>query len=39
MLTDIFNGDNDFAGYMLAAILVLPAGWIAMKALDWWDNR
>ena len=39
MLTDIFNGDNDLAGYLLAAALTLPAGWIAMKVLDWWDNR
>jgi hypothetical protein len=39
MLNDIINGDNDLAGYLLAAILVLPAGWITMKVLDWWDNR
>ena len=39
MFTDIMNGDNDLAGYLLASILVLPAGWIAMKILDWWDSR
>ena len=39
MLNDIINGDSDLAGYLLAAALTLPAGWIAMKVLDWWDNR
>ena len=39
MFRDILNGDNDLAGYLLAAILVLPSGWIAMKILDWWDSR
>lgn len=39
LLTDIINGENDTAGYILASILVLPAGWVAVKVLDWWDNR
>ena len=39
LLTDIASGENDIAGYMLARILALPAGWVAMKILDWWDNR
>ena len=39
MLYDMFNGENDLAGYLLASILVLPAGWVAVKILDWWDNR
>tara|TARA_B110001454_G_scaffold191115_1_gene190616 strand:+ start:459 stop:575 length:117 start_codon:yes stop_codon:yes gene_type:complete len=38
-MLDIFNGENDLAGYLLASALLLPAGWIAMKILDWWDNR
>jgi hypothetical protein len=39
MLFDIISGENDLAGYLLAAVLTLPAGWIAMKILDWWDSR
>jgi|TARA_R110002051_G_scaffold239781_3_gene300414 hypothetical protein len=39
MLEEIVNGDNDLAGYLLAAVLILPAGWIAVKVIDWWDNR
>lgn len=37
-LLELTNGDNDLAGYLLAAVLCLPAGWIATKAIDWWDN-
>jgi len=38
-LIELTNGDHDLAAYMLVAVLVLPAGWIATKVLDWWDNR
>ena len=31
--------ENDTLMYMLAGILALPAGWITMKVLDWWDSR
>ncbi len=31
--------ENDTLMYMLAGVLALPAGWIAMKVLDWWDSR
>lgn len=39
MFTDIFNGDNDLAGYLLTAMLALPAAWITMAILDWQDGR
>jgi|GEM_PF-4069472 len=39
MVYDIFNGENDLAGYLLVSILLLPAGWIVMKILDWWDRQ
>ena len=39
-LIELFtSGDHDGLAMLVVCGLLLPAGYISTKVLDWWDNR
>ncbi len=38
-LLELLSGDHDGLAFIVVSALLLPAGYISTKVLDWWDNR